>query len=179
VLAAAHLQASTAKLLLARGEVAQVNECLDNLADTTLQAEADMRGTCWGQTMTSADRPFFATLREYIVRFTRQYGLPVELSVPLELEEQEMPQPSRCSSCASSRKGCRTHASTLAPAALRSPLLSQAIGRELSFLMMARDLTRWRWLLSKLGIWLAGYARARRSAGGILRVESTPGGGQA
>jgi signal transduction histidine kinase len=92
-LAAAHLQASTAKLLLDRGETDKLSECLDNLTDTTLQAEADMREYLLGvQTLISADFQFFPTLREYVVRFTRQYSLPVELSVPPELEEQGLAQ---------------------------------------------------------------------------------------
>lgn len=92
-LAAAHLQASTARRLLDRGETTQVGECLNILADTTLQAEADMREYLLGaQSVVSADHPFFAVLREYLKRFTRQYSLPVELSVLPELEEQDLPQ---------------------------------------------------------------------------------------
>jgi PAS domain S-box-containing protein len=92
-LAATHLQASTAKLLFARGEAAQMSECLDILADTTLQAEADMREYLLGiQTVISVDHPFFAALRGFLERYTRQYNLPVELSVPPELEEQGVPQ---------------------------------------------------------------------------------------
>ncbi len=92
-LAAAHLQASTAKLLLDRGNTAQVGECLNTLADTTLQAEADMREYLLGaHSVGPTDHPFFAHLREYISRFTRQFSLPVELSVLPELEEQHLPQ---------------------------------------------------------------------------------------
>jgi PAS domain S-box-containing protein len=92
-LAATHLQASTAKLLFARGEAVQLSECLDILADTTLQAEADVREYLLGaQSVISADHLFFATLREYLKRFTRQYSLPVELSVLPELEGQDLPQ---------------------------------------------------------------------------------------
>lgn len=92
-LAATHLQASTAKLLFARGEAAQIGECLDILTDTTLQAEADMREYLLGtQTVISVEHPFFAALRGFLERYTRQYNLPVELSVPLELEEQGVPQ---------------------------------------------------------------------------------------
>ena len=88
-LAAAHLQASTARLLLARGEIAQADECLDSLADTALQAETGVRDYLWEtKTAISAGRPFFQTLRDYSLRFTRQYGLPVELTVPPQLEEQ-------------------------------------------------------------------------------------------
>jgi signal transduction histidine kinase len=93
VLAAAHLQASTAKLLLDRGETTQVGECLNILADTTLQAEADMREYLLGaQSTFPADYPFLTTLREYLKRFTRQFNLPVELSATPDLEGQELPQ---------------------------------------------------------------------------------------
>jgi len=92
-LAAAHLQASTARRLLDRGETTQVGECLNILVDTTLQAEANMREYLLGaQSVISAEQPFLITLREYLKRFTRQYSLPVELSVLPELERQELPQ---------------------------------------------------------------------------------------
>jgi len=92
-LAAAHLQASTAKLLLARGEAAQVAKCLDDLADTTLLAQADVREYLLGaRTVLSADRSFFPTLRQYLLRFTQEYGLPVELTVPPQLEAQGLAQ---------------------------------------------------------------------------------------
>jgi signal transduction histidine kinase len=44
------------------------------------------------QTVISVDHSFFATLREFLGRYTQQYNLPVELSVPPELEEQRVPQ---------------------------------------------------------------------------------------
>ena len=46
-LAAAHLQASTAKLSLTRGATAEVAESLDDILDTTVQAETDVAITCW------------------------------------------------------------------------------------------------------------------------------------
>ena len=92
LLASAHLQANTAKLLLARGQDAQVQACLDGLAATTLQAEADLREYLLGVKATTAcARPLFAALREYFVQFTRLYGIPVELIVPTELAEEELP----------------------------------------------------------------------------------------
>ena len=92
-LAAAHLQASTAKLLLAEGNAEQVGDCLEDLADATMQAEADMREYLLGvQVLLSPNRGFFAALRDYIARFNRQYGLPVELDVTPELEAQELAQ---------------------------------------------------------------------------------------
>ena len=87
-LAAAHLHASTAKLSLSRGATAEVAECLDDILDTTMQAETDVRDYLLAaKSVFAADRTFFPALREHLQRFTRQYGLPVELTVPPELEE--------------------------------------------------------------------------------------------
>jgi PAS domain S-box-containing protein len=92
-LAATHLQASTAKLLFVRGETAQMSECLDIMADTALQAEVDMREYLLGtHAALSVDQPFFGTLRQFVGRYSRQYHLPVEISVPPELEEQGVSQ---------------------------------------------------------------------------------------
>jgi signal transduction histidine kinase len=92
-LAAAYLQASTAKLLLARGETAQVDKCLASLADATLEAQADVREYLLGaQIVISGDHRFFPALREYVARFTQQSGLPVELAVPPQLEKQGLAQ---------------------------------------------------------------------------------------
>jgi len=92
LLAAAHLQANTAKLLFTHGQDAQLQMCLDGLAATTLQAEADLREYLLGVKSTNnGARPLFATLREYLVQFTRLYGIPVELVVPSTLEEEGLP----------------------------------------------------------------------------------------
>ena len=92
-LAAAQMQVKTAKLLLARGERAQLDACLDGLNDTTLQAQADVREYLLEvKTAIAGNRALFPTLREYLVRFTQEYGLAVELTVPLDLEEQR-PRP--------------------------------------------------------------------------------------
>ena len=86
--AAAHLQASIAKLSLTQGATAEVAECLDDILDTTLQAETDARDYLLAaKTVVAPGRTFFPALREHLQRFSRQYGLPVELSVPPELEE--------------------------------------------------------------------------------------------
>ena len=88
-LAAARLQASSARLLLARGETAQTDECLERLARMTSDAEADVREYLLGaRTGFSPGLPFFPLLREYMQRFGRQYGLQVELTVPAQLEER-------------------------------------------------------------------------------------------
>lgn len=92
-LAAAHFQANSARFLLARGDGAQVDECLAGLADATLQAEADVREYLLAaRTTLSAEHPFFPSLRDYLLRFTRQYGLPVELVVPPQLEADGLPR---------------------------------------------------------------------------------------
>jgi signal transduction histidine kinase len=93
VIASAHLQATAAKRLLARGEAEQVNECLSNIADSTLQAEADVRDYLLGaKSVVTPERPFFATLREYLAIFSRRYGLAVDLAVPSVLEDQGLEQ---------------------------------------------------------------------------------------
>ncbi len=88
MLAATHLQVSATRRLLAQGANAQTNECLSQLAEMTLAAEADLREYLLGaQTGVSADRPFFAALRQYLARFKEQYGVSVELTVLEELEK--------------------------------------------------------------------------------------------
>jgi signal transduction histidine kinase len=86
-LAAARLQVSTARLLLAQGETSQTDKCLEQMVDMTLAAETDVREYLLGtKTAISADHLLFPTLRQYVVRFSQQYGLPVELNVPPQLE---------------------------------------------------------------------------------------------
>jgi len=92
-LAAAHLQAGTARVLLAQGATAQMDECLKQMADMTLAAEADVREYLLGaKTVFSAECPFFESLRQYVTRFSQKYGLRVELSVPPRLEAQGLGQ---------------------------------------------------------------------------------------
>jgi signal transduction histidine kinase len=92
-LAAIHLQAGTTKLLLTQGEIAQASDYLDNLAGATLQAQANVRDYLLGaKAVISAEHPFFPTLREYLLQFSRQYGLPVELTTPPGLEDAGLPQ---------------------------------------------------------------------------------------
>lgn len=88
-LAAAHLQSSTARVLLAQGEIAQTDEFLKQMAEMTLAAETDVREYLLGAKMAvSPEHAFFAMLRQYVVHFSRQYRLPVELHVPPQLEAQ-------------------------------------------------------------------------------------------
>jgi len=88
-LAAARLQASTARVLLAQNQTPQTDECLKQIADMTIAAEADVREYLLGaKTTYSTDRPFFLCLREYVRRFSQQYNLKVEMNIPPQLEAQ-------------------------------------------------------------------------------------------
>jgi signal transduction histidine kinase len=90
-LAATHLQASTARLLLAQGEIDATDKCLELMADTALAAEVDVREYLLGaKTAFSPNHHFFEALRQYVVRFSQQYGLRVELSVPAQMETQAL-----------------------------------------------------------------------------------------
>jgi signal transduction histidine kinase len=88
-LAATHLQASTARLLLARGDTVQTDRCLEEMSAMTMAAEADVRDYLLGaKTTYSADLPFFPALCLYVERFGRQYGLQIGLNVPQHIETQ-------------------------------------------------------------------------------------------
>ena len=88
-LAATHLLASTAKMLLGQGESVQAEKCLDQVSELTLAAEADVREYLLGAKVTmSADQQFFEILRQYLVRFSQEYGMHARLSVPPQLEAQ-------------------------------------------------------------------------------------------
>ncbi len=92
LLAAAHLQANAAKLLFAGSQASLLQSCLDDLAATTLQAEAELREYLLGvKTTSNGARPLFATVREYLLQFTQLYGIPVELTVPPALDAEGLP----------------------------------------------------------------------------------------
>jgi len=88
-LAATRLQASTVRLMLARGETAQAGKCLEQMAAMTVAAEDDVRDYLLGaRTSLSGELSLFAALREYTHRFCQQFGLQIELSIPPQLESQ-------------------------------------------------------------------------------------------
>ncbi len=179
LLAAAHLQASTAKLLLDRGETTQVGECLNILADTTLQAESDMREYLLGaQSTVDADHPFQTTLREYLERFTRQLNLPVELSVTPELEGQELPQTVAVQLLRIIQEGLsniRKHAHarcaqvslTLSGAQLRVIVSDDGLGFDPSAVITQPG----------AGYGLRSIRERAEVLGGVLQVDSAPGKG--
>jgi PAS domain S-box-containing protein len=86
-LAATHLQASTARLLLARGETAETDRYLEEMAAISIAAEADVRDYLLGaKTAYSADLTFFPALGLYAKRFGQQYRLRITLNVPEQVE---------------------------------------------------------------------------------------------
>jgi signal transduction histidine kinase len=88
-LAATHLLAGTAKLLLGQGETAQAEKCVDQMSEMALAAEADVREYILGaRLIISADQRFFEILRQYLTHFSRQYSLHVRLSIPPQLEAE-------------------------------------------------------------------------------------------
>jgi PAS domain S-box-containing protein len=87
-LAAAFLQANTARMFLAQGKRQQVDDCLDDLVEATHAAQDDIREYLLGvKTLYAGHEGFGAALREYVERFSRQYGLSVHLVIPPELEK--------------------------------------------------------------------------------------------
>ena len=90
-LAATHLQASAARHLLAQGQFDQTAQCLAQIAEMSIAAEADVRDYLLGaKTGFAPDMPFLATLRQYVSRFGQQYNLPVALNAPPALETQSL-----------------------------------------------------------------------------------------
>jgi len=88
-LAASHLLAGTAKMLLGQGETAQAEKCMDQLSEMAMAAETDVREYILGARLTiSAGHRFFEILRQYLVHFSQQYSLHVRLSIPPQLESQ-------------------------------------------------------------------------------------------
>lgn len=178
-LAAAHLQASTAKRLLARGDTASVDECLDNLADTTLHAEADVREYLLAaKTGLSDGRPFFGALRDYLARFTRQYGLPVELAVSPELNAQE-PAPAAAvqtlrivqEGLSNVRKHARAHSAqvsfTLSDTLVRVVVADDGQGFDPAVATAAQE----------AGFGLRSMRERAEALGGALQIVSQPGRG--
>jgi PAS domain S-box-containing protein len=178
-LAALHLQASTARRLLDRGDTTSVRECLNILVDTTLQAEADMREYLLGaHSVVSADHLFFTTLREYIKSFTRQFGLPVELSVLPDLEGQDLPQAVGFQLLRIIQEGLsniRKHAHarcahvnlTLTGASLQVIISDDGLGFE-----PAAAVTQ-----PSVGYGLRSMRERAEALGGVLQIDSAPGKG--
>ena len=88
-LAATHLQAGAARHLLAQGQLDPAEQCLAQIAEISLSAEADVRDYLLGaKTAFTPDTPFLETVRRYAARFGQQYSLQMELDASQELEAQ-------------------------------------------------------------------------------------------
>ena len=93
VLAAAHLQASAARMLLARGETGQVDQCLEQLATMAREAEVDVREYLLGVgPALPTPGGLFQALEDYVQRFSTQYALHVRLTAPAELRARGLPR---------------------------------------------------------------------------------------
>lgn len=88
-LAATQLRASTARMLLAKGETSKTDRYLEEVVKLTLAAEIDVRDYLLGAKFAySDDRPFFSALCLYLTQFGQQHGLQVTLISPPHLEVQ-------------------------------------------------------------------------------------------
>lgn len=179
VLAAVHLQASTARILLDQGETSQMGECLDSLAVTTLQAEAELREYLLGaQSVVSAKQSFLATLQEYLGRFTRQFNLPVELNVPPELEGRELPQTVAVQLLRIIQEGL---SNTRKYARARCAQVSLTLSGERLQVMISDDGLGFDPLAvvtqPGTGFGLRSMRERAEGLGGVLQIDSTPGKG--
>jgi PAS domain S-box-containing protein len=87
MLAAAHLQVTTAKELLTRGDTDSVGSCLSNLAETTQKAKESIREYLLGvKSRLSTGPGLLPALRQYINHYSHSYGIRIELIAPPELE---------------------------------------------------------------------------------------------
>lgn len=89
MLAASHLQVTTAKELLTRGDTDSVGSCLNSLAETTQKAKESIREYLRGvKSRLSTGPGLLAALRQYINQYSHSYGIRIELVAPPELEEK-------------------------------------------------------------------------------------------
>lgn len=89
MLAAVHLQTKSASELLARGEKALAESCLRRVAQTTQEAKESIRNYLRGVKAGSPnEQGLVPSLRDYLKRYSRDYGIRTELIVHPELEAQ-------------------------------------------------------------------------------------------
>ncbi|HNS22928.1 MAG TPA: histidine kinase N-terminal 7TM domain-containing protein [Sedimentisphaerales bacterium] len=87
VLAAAHLQADSARELLARGDTGSVESCLSRLSEATQKAKESIREYLLGVKARSCpEQGLLAVLRRYVEDYSDNYGIRAELIAPDELE---------------------------------------------------------------------------------------------
>lgn len=90
-LAAAHLQARSAKELLAQGATAAADSCLDRLSEATQEAKESVREYLLGvQARSFPEQGLIPVLRRYLDQYSHDYGIRIELAAPPALEGQRI-----------------------------------------------------------------------------------------
>jgi len=85
--AAANLQVAAAKELLARGDIALVESCLNRLAATTQEAKESIREYLLGvKSHSAADQDLLAVIRRYLSEYSHCCGIHTDLVVPPDFE---------------------------------------------------------------------------------------------
>ncbi len=91
VLAAAHLQAESAKGFLAKGDTASVESCLHRVGEATQKAKESIREYLLGVKARSCpEEGLVPVLRRFIADYGQRCGIRAELVAPVELEEQRI-----------------------------------------------------------------------------------------
>lgn len=86
VAAGAHMHAKAASQFLAAGKLSSVKTNLELLASATRAMQEMVRSYLLGVNSLSVDGGLIATVRSYVNKYHRDYGVDVELVVPPELE---------------------------------------------------------------------------------------------
>ena len=95
-LAVAQLQAETADELINRGEIAAAQDTLSRLVEVTQSAHVDIQQYLLGaKTLLMPGQDAFAALHQYVKQFSRDFGIPTELVVAPEMNEQGLDSQAR------------------------------------------------------------------------------------
>ncbi len=90
-LAAAHLQVTSAKDLVARGgEVAATKACLNQLAEAIREGKAHVGDYLFGIKTWSSGDQFFTGLRTYLTNYTQNSQVRTEVVIPPEVEKMRL-----------------------------------------------------------------------------------------
>ena len=89
--AAAQLQVKCARELLGRGDTVMLESCLHALADATREIKESVRDYLMGvKTGPSVERGFLTAIRQYIDKYSQEYGIHTELDTPSKLDELQI-----------------------------------------------------------------------------------------
>jgi PAS domain S-box-containing protein len=87
-IAAAHLQIKTASELLARGQAAGAEVCLNQLAEVIREGKAYIGDYLFGVKTWSSKEPFFTSLRQYVLNYNQSAQIRTDLVIPPEVEKE-------------------------------------------------------------------------------------------